>query len=53
MNKIILTSSGSYLENSAIQSYQWLGSKNKIGLLLRGYTNYQDIDYALLYKRET
>ena len=48
----ILTSSGSYLENSAAQSYQWLGSKEKTGFLLRGYTNYQDIDYALLYKRE-
>ena len=48
----ILTSSGSYLENSTAQSYQWLGSKEEIGFLLRGYTNYQDIDYALLYKRE-
>jgi len=49
----ILTSSGSYLENSAVQSYQWLGSKEEIGFFLRGYTNYQDIDYALLYKRES
>ena len=48
----ILTSSGSYLENTAVQSYQWLGSKEETGFLLRGYTNYQDIDYALLYKRE-
>ena len=48
----ILTSSGSYLENNAVQSYQWLGSKEETGYLLRGYTNYQDIDYALLYKRE-
>lgn len=48
----ILTSSGSYLKNSAVQSYQWLGSKEGTGFLLRGYTNYQDIDYALLYKRE-
>ena len=48
----ILTSSGSYLENTAVQSYQWLGSKEEKGFLLRGYTNYQDIDYALLYKRE-
>jgi len=48
----VLTSSGSYLENNAVQSYQWLGSKEETGFLLRGYTNYQDIDYALLYKRE-
>ena len=48
----ILTSSGSYLESSAVQSYQWLGLKEETGYLLRGYTNYQDIDYALLYKRE-
>ncbi len=48
----ILTSSGSYLENSAVQSYQWVGIKEEIGYLLRGYTNYQDVDYALLYKRE-
>ena len=48
----ILTSSGSYLENNAVQSYQWLGLKEETGLLLRGYTNYQNIDYALLYKRE-
>jgi len=48
----ILTSSGSYLENSAAQSYQWLGSKEETGFLLRGYTNYQNKDYALLYKRE-
>ena len=26
--------------------------KEETGFLLRGYTNYQDIDYALLYKRE-
>ena len=48
----ILTSSGSYLENTAVQSYQWLGSKKETGFLFRGYTNYQDKDYALLYKRE-
>ncbi len=48
----ILSSSGSYLENSVVQSYQWLGSEEKIGYLLKGYTNYQDIDYAILYKRE-
>ena len=48
----ILISSGSYLENDVIQSYQWLGSKKETGYLLRGYTNYQDIDYALLYIRE-
>ena len=41
------------MENNAVQSYQWLGSKEETGYLLRGYTNYQDIDYALLYKRET
>jgi len=49
----ILTSSGSYLENTAVQSYQWLGSKKETGFLFRGYTNYQDKDYALLYKRES
>jgi len=48
----VLSSSGSYLENNAAQSYQWLGANKKIGLLLKGYTNYQDVDYALLYKRE-
>ena len=48
----ILTSSGSYLENTSVQSYQWLGSKKETGFLFRGYTNYQDKDYALLYKRE-
>jgi len=48
----VLSSSGSYLENNASQSYQWLGANKKIGLLLKGYTNYQDVDYALLYKRE-
>ena len=48
----ILTSSGSYLENTAVQSYQWLGSKKETGFLFRGYTNYQEKDYALLYKRE-
>ena len=47
-----LISSGSYLENSVVQSYQRLGSKNEIGFLLRGYTTHQDVDYALLYKRE-
>ena len=47
-----LISSGSYLENSAVQSYQWLGTKEKTGFLLRGYTTHQNIDYALLYKRE-
>ena len=48
----ILTASGSFLENSVVQSYQWLGSNEETGFLLRGYTNYQDIDYAFLYKRE-
>ncbi len=48
----ILTSSGSYLENSAAQSYQWLGTNKKTGFLLRGYTTQQNVDYALLYKRE-
>ena len=48
----ILTQSGSYLENSATQSYQRLGSKEEIGLLLRGYATVRDTDYALLYKRE-
>jgi len=48
----ILTQAGSYLENSITQSYQRLGSKEEIGLLLRGYTTVRDTDYALLYKRE-
>ena len=48
----ILTQSGSYLENNATQSYQRLGSKEAMGLLLRGYTTVKDTDYALLYKRE-
>jgi len=48
----ILTQSGSYLENSTTQSYQRLGSKEEIGLLLRGYATVRDTDYALLYKRE-
>ena len=48
----ILTRSGSYLENSAVQSYQWLGLEEEAGLLLRGYTTIKDTDYALLYKRE-
>ena len=48
----ILTQSGSYLENSAVQSYQWLGLEEETGLLLRGYTTIKDTDYALLYKRE-
>jgi len=48
----ILTQSGSYLENSAVQSYQWLGLEEEVGLLLRGYTTIKDTDYALLYKRE-
>ncbi len=47
-----LTQTGSYLENNAVQSYQWLGSKEEMGLLLRGYTTVKDTDYALLYKRE-
>jgi len=49
----IFTSLGSYLENSAVQSYQWFGTKDEIGFLLRGYTNHQDVDYSLLYKRES
>ena len=49
----ILTQSGSYLENNTTQSYQRLGSKEEMGLLLRGYTTVKDTDYALLYKRET
>jgi hypothetical protein len=48
----ILTQSGDYLENSALQSYQWLGLEEEVGLLLRGYTTIKDTDYALLYKRE-
>ena len=48
----ILTQSGNYLENSAVQSYQWLGLEEEVGLLLRGYTTIKDTDYALLYKRE-
>jgi len=48
----ILTQSGDYLENSAVQSYQWLGLEEEVGLLLRGYTTIKDTDYALLYKRE-
>ena len=36
----ILTSSGSYLENNAVQSYQWLGSKEETGYLFRGYNNF-------------
>jgi len=48
----ILTQSGSYLENNATQSYQRLGSKEAMGLLLRGYTTVKDTDYALLYKKE-
>ncbi len=48
----ILQSSGSYLESDVVQSYQWQGSNEKLGLLLRGYTNVNDVDYALLYKRE-
>ena len=48
----ILTQSGSYLENSAVQSYQWLGLEEEVGLLLRGYTTIKDTDYVLLYKRE-
>ena len=48
----ILTQSGSYLENSNVQSYQWLGLEEEVGLLLRGYTTIKDTDYALLYKRE-
>ena len=48
----ILTQSGSYLENSAVQSYQWLGLEEEVSLLLRGYTTIKDTDYALLYKRE-
>jgi len=48
----ILTQSGSYLQNNATQSYQRLGSKEAMGLLLRGYTTVKDTDYALLYKKE-
>jgi hypothetical protein len=48
----ILTQSGNYLENNAVQSYQRLGSKEEMGLLLRGYTTVKDTDYALLYKKE-
>ena len=47
-----LTQSGNYLENNAVQSYQRLGLKEEIGLLLRGYTTVNDTDYALLYKKE-
>jgi len=48
----ILTQSGSYLENSAVQSYQWLGLEEEVGLLLKGYTTVKGTDYSLLYKRE-
>ena len=48
----ILTQSGSYLENNAVQSYQWLGLDEEIGLMLRGYWTVKDTDYALLYKKE-
>ena len=48
----ILKSSGSYLENNTVQSYQWQDSNENLGLFLRGYTNINDVDYALLYKRE-
>jgi hypothetical protein len=48
----VLNQSGSYLENNAVQSYQWLGLEEEVGLLLRGYTTVKDTDYALLYKRE-
>jgi hypothetical protein len=48
----ILTQSGDYLENNTLQSYQWLGLEEEVGLLLRGYTTIKDTDYALLYKRE-
>ena len=48
----ILKSLGTYFESDAVQSYQWQGSKKNLGLLLRGYTNLNDVDYALLYKRE-
>jgi hypothetical protein len=48
----ILSQSGSYLENSTVQSYQWLGLEEEVGFLLRGYTTINDTDYALLYKRE-
>ncbi len=40
------------MENSNVQSYQWLGLEEEVGLLLRGYTTINDTDYALLYKRE-
>jgi len=43
---------GSYLENTTAQSYQWLGQARKVGLLLRSYTTLKDTDYALLYKSE-
>jgi len=48
----ILTQSGDYLDNNAVQSYQWLWLEEEVGLLLRGYTTVKDTDYALLYKRE-
>ena len=47
-----LSQSGGYLENNAVQSYQLLGLKEEIGLLLKGYTTIKDTDYALLYKRD-
>ena len=53
INKMeMLNQSGNYLENTAAQSYQWLGQAREMGLLLRGYTTIKDTDYALLYKSE-
>ena len=53
INKMeMLNQSGSYLENTATQSYQWLGQEREIGILLRGYTTVRDTDYAFLYKSE-
>ena len=53
INKMdMINQSGSYLENSAVKSYQWLGLERDIGFLLRGYTTIKDTDYALLYKSE-
>ena len=53
INKMeMLNQSGNYLENTAAQSYEWLGQAREMALLLRGYTTIKDTDYAVLYKSE-
>ncbi len=44
--------SGSYLENTLTQSYQRIGIERELSFLLRGYTTFNNTDYALLYKSE-